>query len=225
MWMVPTQRPGQGYGWMSWVTKQSFKSCPNKHISTIKSWLLCLGTLIILGPLMKQGCLKPCGFLGLAKMKLVKLMIFRSQTKCFKSTAMLHQKWLRGPYTCFMRMSGFCNRLCGNEKIKRSKEIHDDLDVNVVAYSNIGSTWNTRRMPMVSSDYLKGGESAIQSIVAHNIHENIGQIQQGGTSLFLFDHLTEQMDCNKCSKDESGLGQWTFLTLQGDGIQTRVVYS
>ena len=31
------------------------------------------------------------------------------------------------------------------------------------------------------------------------------------------------MDYNECGKDESGLGRWTFLTLQGDGIRTRVV--
>ena len=39
-----------------------------------------------------------------------------------------------------------------------------------------------------------GGEAAVQSVVAHNVHENVGRIQQGGTSMLLFGHLTEQLD-------------------------------
>ncbi len=70
---------------------------------------------------------------------------------------------------------------------------------------------------------FKGGEAAIQTIVAHNVHENIGQVQQGGTSLLLFGHLTEQIDYNKSGKDDLGLSRWTVLTLQGDGVRTRVV--
>jgi hypothetical protein len=33
---------------------------------------------------------------------------------------------------------------------------------------------------------FKGGEAAIQSVVAHNTQENIGHVQEGGTSLLLF---------------------------------------
>jgi hypothetical protein len=60
----------------------------------------------------------------------------------------------------------------------------------------------------------------IQSITAHNVHENIGHTQQGGTSLILFSHLTEQLDCNESRKDPTGLGQWMVMMLQGNGIQT-----
>jgi hypothetical protein len=38
---------------------------------------------------------------------------------------------------------------------------------------------------------FKVGEAVIQSIIAHNVHENIGPTQQGGTGLLLFGHLTE----------------------------------
>jgi hypothetical protein len=33
---------------------------------------------------------------------------------------------------------------------------------------------------------FKGGEAPIQSLAAHNVHENVEGIQQGGTSLLLF---------------------------------------
>jgi hypothetical protein len=41
---------------------------------------------------------------------------------------------------------------------------------------------------------IHGGESEIHSILAHNVHENIGRCQQGGTSLMLFRRLIEQLD-------------------------------
>jgi hypothetical protein len=71
--------------------------------------------------------------------------------------------------------------------------------------------------------YLRGGEAAVQSMVAHNIHENVGRIQQGGTSMLLFGHLTEQLDYDETGKDASGLGRWTVMTLKGDRVRTRVV--
>ena len=54
---------------------------------------------------------------------------------------------------------------------------------------------------------FKGGEAAVQSVVAHNVHENIGRTQQGGTSLLLFGHLTEQLDHDESGKDDTGLGR------------------
>jgi hypothetical protein len=70
---------------------------------------------------------------------------------------------------------------------------------------------------------FKGGEADIQSIVAHNVHKNVGRVQQGGTSLLLFGHLTKQLDQNKSGKDETGLGRWSVMTLQGNGVRTRII--
>jgi hypothetical protein len=70
---------------------------------------------------------------------------------------------------------------------------------------------------------FKGGELAVQSVVAQNIHKNVGRTQQRGTSLLLFGHLTEQLDNDETEKDVSGLGRWTVMTLQGDGVCTRVI--
>ncbi len=70
---------------------------------------------------------------------------------------------------------------------------------------------------------FKGGEAVIRSIVAHNIHKNIGRVQERGSSLLLFGALTEQLAHDEPGKDESGLGRWSVMTLKGDGVQTRVV--
>jgi len=70
---------------------------------------------------------------------------------------------------------------------------------------------------------FKGGEAAVQSVVAHNVHENIGRTQQGGTSLLLFGHLTEQLDHDESEKDDTVLGRWSVMTLKRDGVRTRIV--
>ncbi len=63
----------------------------------------------------------------------------------------------------------------------------------------------------------------IRSIVANNVHENIGWRQQGGTSLMLFGPLIEQRDMDQSRKDKTSLGRWTVMTLQGVSCQMRIV--
>ncbi len=70
---------------------------------------------------------------------------------------------------------------------------------------------------------FKGGEAEVCSILAHNVHNNIGRVQQGGTRLLLFGHLTKQLNKNKSGKDKLGLGRWSVMTLQGDGVHTRII--
>lgn len=70
---------------------------------------------------------------------------------------------------------------------------------------------------------FNGGEAVVQSVVAHNIHKNVGRTQQGGTSLLLFGRSTEQLDHDETGKDPFGLGRWTVMTLQGGGVCRRVI--
>jgi hypothetical protein len=51
------------------------------------------------------------------------------------------------------------------------------------------------------NQFFQGREAEIQSIVAHNVHENIGRTQQGETSQVLFGHLSEQLDHDESGKD------------------------
>jgi hypothetical protein len=70
---------------------------------------------------------------------------------------------------------------------------------------------------------FKGGEAVVQSVIVHNVHENFGKVQQGGTSLIMFGPLTDQLDFNETGKDDTGLGRWSVMTVQGDGARTRIV--
>jgi hypothetical protein len=85
----------------------------------------------------------------------------------------------------YENVNGLSNRLSYNEKMEWAKEIHDTLKVDIVAYNehrlNMGHKLNINGF----NHLFQGGEAAIQSVVAHNVHENIGWVQEGGTSLIM----------------------------------------
>jgi hypothetical protein len=60
-------------------------------------------------------------------------------------------------------------------------------------------------------------------MVGHNIHENFGPTQQGGASLIMFGHLTDYIKSDKSGKDETGLGRWVVMMLEGQGVKTKII--
>jgi hypothetical protein len=123
----------------------------------------------------------------------------------------------------YKNANGISNRLSDNEKVEKAKEIHDELEVNIAAYCEHWLNMRDRHNINGFNQLFKGGEAVVQSVVAHNIHKNIGRVQEGGTSLLLFGALTEQLAHDQSGKDKTSLGQWSVMTLKGEGFQTRVV--
>jgi hypothetical protein len=119
--------------------------------------------------------------------------------------------------------NGLSNKLSDNEKVKKAKEIHDKLEVDIAAYNEHRLNMQHRGNVNGFNQIFKGGEAAIQSVVAHNIHKNISRAQEGGTSLLLFGTLTDQLDHEQTGKDQTGLGRWSVMMLKGDGVTTGVV--
>ena len=119
--------------------------------------------------------------------------------------------------------NGICNKLSNNEKVERAKELHDSLEVDIVAYNEHRLNMAHKHNVNGFNQLFRGGEAAIQSVVAHNTHENVGKIQEGGTSLIMYGPLTENLQHGGPSKDETGLGRWVVMTLIGDGIRTRII--
>ena len=61
-------------------------------------------------------------------------------------------------------------------------------------------------------------------MVGHNSHENISRVQEGGSSLLLFGTLIGQYNFEYSRKDDTGLGRWVSMVLQGQNdIVTRIV--
>ena len=121
--------------------------------------------------------------------------------------------------------NGLSNRMCGNQKLSKAKDLIDELCADIVAMNehrqNLRHTDNRNGW----NQLFKGGEADVRSVVAHNIHESegIGRTQEGGTGLLMFGQLTEYLDMPGSEKDATGLGRWTTMLLKGEGVQTRIV--
>jgi hypothetical protein len=98
------------------------------------------------------------------------------------------------------------NRLSNNKKVDKAKEIHNELEVNIAAYYKHRLNTQDRHNINGFNQVFKGGDTAVQSVVAHNTYENISCIKEGGTSLLLYGALTEQLAHDEPGKDETGLG-------------------
>ncbi len=97
------------------------------------------------------------------------------------------------------------------------------MEVDTAAYCKHQLNMHDRHNINGFNQSYQGGEAVIQSVMAHNIHKNISQIQEGGTSLLLLGLLAEQLAYNQPGKDETGLVCWSVMTLKGDRVQTTVV--
>ncbi len=60
-------------------------------------------------------------------------------------------------------------------------------------------------------------------MVAHNIHKNIGRVQEGVTSLLAFGLVMEYLAHDQPGKDKMGLGRWSVMTFKGTNVLMRVV--
>jgi hypothetical protein len=123
----------------------------------------------------------------------------------------------------YENVNGINNRLCNNDKVEKAKEIIDDLEADIVAYNEHRLNMQDRHNVNGFSQLFKGGEAAIHSVVAHNVHENFGKVQEGGTSLMAIKPLTEFIEHDQAGKDETGLGRWSIMTFKGDQGKTRVI--
>ncbi len=123
----------------------------------------------------------------------------------------------------YKNINGLCNRMSNNEKLEKARAIHNDLEVDIAAYCEHQLNMRHKANCNGFNQLFKGGKAAIQSIVAHNVHENFGKMQQGGTSIIMFGLITEQLNFEWSGKDNTGLGRWMVMTVQGEGIRTQVV--
>jgi hypothetical protein len=123
----------------------------------------------------------------------------------------------------YENVNDLSNKLSNNNMVDKAKEIHDDLEVDIFTYNKHRLNMHDRRNVNGFNQLFKGGVASLQSVVVHNVHKNLGRVQEGGTSLLLFASLTEQLDHDQTGKDELGSGCWSVMTLRGDGVKTRKV--
>ncbi len=113
--------------------------------------------------------------------------------------------------------------LSNNDKVEKTKGIINELEADIVVYNEHQLNMQDQQNVNGFNQLFKGGEAAIQSVVAHNVHKNIGKVQEGGTSLMAIGPLTEYIEHNQPGKDKTGLGWWAVMTFKGDKGRTRVI--
>ena len=124
----------------------------------------------------------------------------------------------------YENVNGLKCQWSNNDKVEKARELHDELNVDIAAYNEHRLNMKHKANSIGFSRLFNGGEADVRSVVAHNVHENIGKTQEGGTSMLLFGPLTEYLDMSEGGKDESGLGRWVVMTLKGSNETiTRIV--
>lgn len=124
----------------------------------------------------------------------------------------------------YENMNGIQCKWTNNWKLDKARALHDELEADIVAYNEHKLNMKHKSNDIGFSRLFDGGEAEIRSVVAHNVHENVGRTQEGGTCMLLFGPLTEHLDMSEGSRDELGLGRWVVMTLRGDeNTVTRIV--
>ena len=120
--------------------------------------------------------------------------------------------------------NGIDGQLKSNWKVEKAREIHDELEVDIVAYNEHKINLKHRMNKVGFNQLFWGGEAEIKSVVAHNVHEEDTRrrIQEGGTSMMMFGGVIEYLDMLMSGRDGSGLGRWVVMTLRGVST-TRIV--
>ena len=122
--------------------------------------------------------------------------------------------------------NGLSNKISGNDKLEKAKEIIDELEVDVVCYNEHRQNLMHKDNRNGFSQLFRGGEAEVRSVAAHNTHEGkvVGRVQEGGTAMVLFGQLVDQYDFESSGRDDSGLGRWVVMVFRGEhGVTTRIV--
>ena len=130
----------------------------------------------------------------------------------------------------YENVNGLQNRIGGNEKLQKFKDLVDELEVDLVAINEhkirLGHKLNRNGL----SQRFNGGETEIRSVMGGNTHEKGGsKVQQGGTGLLLYGGLIDQYDFKASGKDATGLGRWIHMALRiyqdhGQALWTKIHY-
>jgi hypothetical protein len=108
--------------------------------------------------------------------------------------------------------------------VEKACELLNELEADIIAYNKHRLYMKHKSNSIGFSKLFGGGEADVHLIVAHNVHENIGRVQEGGTSMLMFGPLIEYLDMSEGGKDMKGLGCWVVMTNKGgNGTITRIV--
>ena len=125
----------------------------------------------------------------------------------------------------YENINGLNNRMSGNTKLDRGREMLDELEVDIAAFNEIKINFNHKKNINGLAQLFNGGESEVKVIHGCNVHEGaISRVQEGGTGVLTFGQLAEQFDHMNSRQDVTGLRRFSFSRYIGENdISTWVV--
>ena len=69
----------------------------------------------------------------------------------------------------------------------------DELEAYVVCYNEHRVNMKHKENYNGFNQLFRGGGADIRSVVAHNVHKNVGRLQEGGASMLLFGSLIHNL--------------------------------
>jgi hypothetical protein len=111
-----------------------------------------------------------------------------------------------------------------NEKLEKAHRGIDDLQADIVCCNKHRQNLHHKANRNGFRQMFNGGETDLQAIASHNVHESVGKYQEGGTAMLVYGTLLQQYDTEGSGRDNLGLGLWTYMRfLSEDKIVTRVI--
>ena len=89
-------------------------------------------------------------------------------------------------------LNGMPNHINGNGKPNKSKEIADELGLDILAVTEHKANLAHKDNRNGFRQMYQGGEAEVRTQVAHNVHENVARTQEGGCDLILCGPLVAQ---------------------------------
>jgi hypothetical protein len=117
--------------------------------------------------------------------------------------------------------NGLSNQITGNHKLAKAIDIKDELEADSLVFCK-------HRLNLRHKDNRNDFKQMFQrevdcrAVAAHNTHQNVGRVQEGGTGMLTFGEATGFI--SKTGKDPYGLGRWCWMLYSGSNRhKTRVV--
>ena len=122
---------------------------------------------------------------------------------------------------------GLNSNIANNDKLTKAKQYIDDLEADIVAYSEHRQNLRHSQNRNGFRQMFQGGEADVRAVASHNSHEakerTVGRTQEGGTAMLAIGPITQQLVKDE-SLGDTPLGRWSSMLFQGsDGVRTRVV--
>ena len=87
-------------------------------------------------------------------------------------------------WLCYENYNSISPTMSNNAKVEKHIKLHNDLDLDIVAGTeHHQNLWHKDNKHGFKQLFQR--ETKLECIAAHNIHENVGRILEGGTSLLL----------------------------------------